>query len=160
MVGFNFAPIGWALCDGSILSISQNSALFALLGTTFGGNGQTTFALPDLRGRAALHQGQGPGLSSRIMGETSGSETVTLLTSEIPSHSHILQANPGDGGDPNPGNNLLAAGTTIYASPPSVIPMNPVAIAPTGGSQPHDNMQPYQVVNFIIALQGIFPSRQ
>lgn len=155
MVGFNFAPRGWALCDGQLLPISQNSALFALLGTTYGGNGQTTFALPDLRGRFPLHPGQGPGLSPRTQGEVGGAESVVLTATQMPQHVHGL---PGadeqtsdrpDGLVPAQGGNYgkAAAGTAMGNSGAS------------GGSQAHENMPPYLGVNFVIALEGVFPSR-
>lgn len=156
--GFNFAPRGWATCDGQILSIAQNTALFSLLGTTYGGNGQTTFALPDLRGRVSLHQGQGPGLTPRSLGEVSGSETVTLISSQMPQHNHIVNANTGAPVDNLPGGQLLAS-TAIYTTAGPDATMNPQMIGPAGGGQPHNNMQPYLVINWCIALEGIFPSR-
>ncbi|MEC4750559.1 tail fiber protein [Methylomicrobium sp. Wu6] len=166
MVGFNYAPQGWALCDGQVLSISQNTALFALLGTTYGGNGQTTFALPDLRGRVPVHPGQGPGLSPYVLGQSSGVEAVSLNAAQIPAHSHPVAANSNSGGadspignfpaaitDPNSGASINAFATTANGA------MNPGVVGVTGGSQPHTNLQPSLCVNFIIALQGIFPSR-
>lgn len=163
MFGFNFAPTGWAQCNGQILPISQNTALFSLLGTFYGGNGQSTFALPNLQGMSAMNQGQGAGLSNRFLGETSGSEFVTLLISEMPAHAH---GNPkcdgGGGGKVTPANNAWGeAGERVYAAvsnPP--VQMNPLALGLAGGSLPHNNMQPYLVVNFCIALQGVFPPRQ
>lgn len=161
MFGFNFAPSGWATCDGQLLSIAQNTALFSLLGTQFGGNGQTNFALPDLRGRVPLHQGQGPGLSPRTMGESSGSEAVTLLSSQLPAHTHPFTP-PCSTDDPNAGspkNNFPASvGTPIYATTANGN-MGAGTTGPAGGSQPHSNLQPFLTVNFCIALQGIFPSR-
>ncbi|HMJ76532.1 MAG TPA: tail fiber protein [Iamia sp.] len=160
MAGFNFAPRGWALCNGQIMSIAQNSALFSLLGTQFGGNGQTTFGLPDLRGRVPVHQGQGTGLTNRTMGELSGSETVTLITSEMPQHNHLINVTSGDSTVKNPANNVLGGtATPTYAVAPNGNFMNGQTLTLTGGNQPHQNMQPYQVISFIIALEGIFPSR-
>jgi len=159
---FNFAPRGWAFCNGQLLPISQNTALFSLLGTTYGGNGQSTFALPNLQGSAVMQEGQGPGLSQRVLGETAGSETVTLLQSEIPAHSHGLTAQnvPGDTSSPGAAAYSRVIGATPYQPPggPQVA-MSPQAVAPAGGSQPHNNMQPYLTLNFCIALQGIFPPR-
>ena len=156
--GFNFAPRNWAMCNGQLLSIAQNTALFSLLGTTYGGNGQTTFALPDLRGRTSLHQGQGPGLTNRTIGEVSGSETVTLIITEMPMHNHLVNASAGTKLNAIPASNNLG-GATIYTNAALDSVMDPVMITPTGGSQPHQNMQPYLVINWCIALQGIFPSR-
>jgi microcystin-dependent protein len=163
MTGWNFAARGWALCNGQLLPIQQNTALFSLLGTTFGGNGQTTFALPDLRGRVPINQGQGPGLTNRTMGENAGSEHVTLNQNQMPAHQHLVKASEA-ADTANPANAVLGAdsrGTppTIYNSSPDSTTMNPQMIAPAGGNQPHDNMQPYLCVNFIIALEGIYPSR-
>jgi microcystin-dependent protein len=160
---FNFAPKGWAWCDGQLLPISQNTALFSLLGTTYGGDGKSTFALPDLEGRVPMHPGQGPGLSLHDLGETGGSETVTLLESEIPSHSHALSAAavPADG--PNPAGALTAAPASdnIYTPPAGapLVSMAPEALPPAGGDQPHNNLQPYLTFYFCIALQGVFPPR-
>lgn len=160
---FNFAPKGWAWCDGQLLPLSQNTALFSLLGTTYGGNGKSNFALPDLQGRAQMQPGQGPGLSLHDLGETGGSETVTLLESEIPSHNHALRASsdPGDTFAPGP-TASLAASTGVTAYQPSVanlVPMSGQSLAPAGGDQPHNNMQPYLTFYFCIALQGVFPPR-
>ncbi|MDX6374384.1 MAG: hypothetical protein QOD98_3372 [Nocardioidaceae bacterium] len=159
---FNFAPKGWAWCDGQILPISQNTALFSLLGTMYGGNGQSTFALPDIQGSAVMHPGQGPGLSEHFQGEESGSETVTLLQSEMPAHSHAMM---GATQDPalaklvNPNASwALSQGGGIYQAT-SDTQLAPEAVAPAGGSQPHNNMQPYLTLNFNIALQGVFPPR-
>jgi microcystin-dependent protein len=161
LVGFNFEPRGWAFCNGQLLSIAQNTALFALLGTTYGGNGQTTFALPDLRGRAPIHMGQGPGLTNRRIGEVGGSENVTLTANQLPAHNHNLNALavPAASGDPT--QRLLAQSRGSVYAPPSETPvvMSQQAIGFAGGSQPHENMQPYLVMNYIIALEGIFPSR-
>ena len=162
--GFNFAPRGYATCDGQLLSIAQNTALFSLLGTTFGGDGVTTFALPDLRGRVAIHQGQGPGLTNRTMGEESGSETVTLISSQMPMHNHLFSATNVAGAVGTPNGNFVAASsdsnTAVFYRPTSDgSTLNPQSIGLAGGNQPHNNMQPYLVINFCIALEGIFPSR-
>jgi microcystin-dependent protein len=161
---FNFAPKGWAWCDGQLLPLSQNTALFSLLGTTYGGDGKSTFALPDLQGRAPMHPGQGPGLSLHDLGETGGSETVTLNESEIPSHSHsILAANfPGDIQSPTTAVALArSSGGNAYQTVvnQNLVPMSPSALAPAGGDQPHNNMMPYLTLYFCIALQGVFPPR-
>jgi microcystin-dependent protein len=160
---FNFAPNGWAWCDGQLMPISQNTALFALLGTTYGGNGHTNFALPDLQGRAPMHPGQGPGLSLYDLGQSGGSETVTLQTSEMPAHSHTLQgqAVPGDSASPADGTYARPIGATPYRAPAgaNTAAMAPQALVPNGGDLPHNNMQPYLTCYFCIALQGIFPSR-
>ena len=156
---YNFAPRGWAFCNGQILSIAQNTALFSLLGTTYGGNGQTTFALPDLRSRVPMHQFQGPGLSDRSLGEQSGTETVTLISTEMPQHNHLFNASNNDATDSAPQGNVpaLIPSGGYNASPNTQ--MNPTAVAIAGGSQPHNNIQPYLVLSFCIALSGIFPSR-
>jgi microcystin-dependent protein len=158
---FNFAPKGWAWCDGQLLPLSQNTALFSLLGTTYGGNGKSNFALPDLQGRAPMHPGQGPGLSLHDLGETGGSETVSLLESEIPSHSHSLNAvNVAANSKTPAGNGFARATANIYLAPPQpMVTMSDQAIAPAGGDQPHNNMQPYLTLYFNIALQGVFPPR-
>jgi microcystin-dependent protein len=159
---FNFAPRGWAWCDGQLLPLSQNTALFSLLGTTYGGNGKSNFALPDLQGRAPMHPGQGPGLSLHDLGETGGSETVTLLQSEIPSHSHALRASLDDGdlAIPTPNRSLgKSGGGNLYASGNPNTSMSNQALPPAGGNAPHNNMQPYLTFFFCIALQGVFPPR-
>jgi len=158
---FNFAPRGWAWCDGQLLPLSQNTALFSLLGTTYGGDGKSNFALPDLQGRAPMHPGQGPGLSLHDLGETGGSETVTLLESEIPAHSHGVSASVADGTNQTPVGEKLATGVGIgqYAPTGSLTSLNPNALAPAGGDQPHNNLQPYLTFYFNIALQGVFPPR-
>jgi microcystin-dependent protein len=158
---FNFAPKGWAFCDGQLLPISQNTALFSLLGTTYGGDGKSNFALPNMQGNAPMHPGQGPGLSLHDLGETGGSVTVTLLESEIPSHTHALMASSQDGTDQQPANELLASGIGLaqYAPPSALADLNAVAITPAGGNQPHNNLQPYLTLNFCIALQGVYPPR-
>jgi len=158
----NFAPRGWAFCDGQLLAISQNTALFSLLGTTYGGNGTSNFALPDLQGSAPMHPGQGPGLSLHDLGETAGSNAVTLLQSEIPAHAHALQADVLDAADtnvPNPNASFAqSSGGTLYQNA-SNVQLAPQALATTGNSQPHNNLQPYLTLNFCIALQGVFPAR-
>jgi microcystin-dependent protein len=158
---FNFAPKGWAWCDGQVMPISQNTALFSLLGTTYGGDGKSTFALPDVDGRAVMHPGQGPGLSLHDLGETGGSETVTLLESEIPAHSHAVDASQADGTERSPAAQRLATGVAIsqYQAPGPLTNMSPSAVAPAGGDQPHNNLQPYLTFYFNIALQGVFPPR-
>jgi microcystin-dependent protein len=160
---FNFSPQGWAVCNGQILPISQNTALFSLLGTTYGGDGKSTFALPDMQGNAPMHPGQGPGLSNHLLGETGGSETVTLLESEIPSHAHSLRAATTTATKSTPAGNSFSrvSGATPYIAPPGnpLVPMSASALAPAGGDQPHNNMQPYLTLRFNIALQGIFPPR-
>jgi len=158
---FNFAPKGWAFCDGQILPLSQNTALFSLLGTTYGGDGKSNFALPNMQGNAPMHPGQGPGLSLHDLGETGGSDTVSLLESEIPSHSHGFVASQADGIARLPGGKLAAnmIGVNGYAAPGAIVQMDSRAIAPAGGDQPHNNMQPYLTLNFCIALQGVFPPR-
>jgi microcystin-dependent protein len=161
---FNFAPKGWAWCDGQLMPLSQNTALFSLLGTTYGGNGKSNFALPDLQGRAPMHPGQGPGLSLHDLGETGGSETVTLLESEIPSHSHARRAS----NDASTTNAPLGAtigrpfgrGNNIFdTSTANLVSMAPEALAPAGGDAPHNNLMPYLTFYFCIALQGVFPPR-
>ena len=160
---FNFAPKGWAWCNGQILPLSQNTALFSLLGTTYGGDGKSNFALPNLQGRAPMHPGQGPGLSLHDLGETGGSETVTLLESEIPSHPHGVQANanPANLAAPSPARSFArsAPGNAYKATPTADATFAPEAIAPAGGDQPHNNMMPYLTFYFCIALQGVFPPR-
>ena len=159
---FNFAPKGWAWCNGQLLPLSQNTALFSLLGTTYGGDGKSTFALPNLQGSAAMHPGQGPGLSLHDLGETSGSDTVTLLQSEIPAHTHSLRAatDPADLQNPNQNRSLTRSQPGFaYASGSANATLAAQGIAPAGGDQPHNNMQPYLTFNFNIALQGVFPPR-
>ena len=166
IVGFNFAPVGWATCDGQLMPISQNTALFSLLGTFYGGDGKSTFALPNLQGSAPMAMGNGPGLTPRSIGETGGSQTVTLLTQEMPAHTHTPPGSTA-GGDVNSPINASWAhphsgktGVDAYtANAANNVLMNPAALASTGGNQPHNNMPPYQVLMFIIALQGIFPPR-
>lgn len=159
--GFNFPPTGWAQCNGQLLPISQNTALFSLLGTYYGGDGKSTFALPNLQGASPMDNGQGPGLSERVIGETGGAGYVTLLQSEMPVHTHLVSGSgrPATENDPN---NFYwgAAVANMYspnANPPQQMALQ--TLGPAGGSAPHNNMQPYLVLNFCIALQGIFPSR-
>lgn len=157
---FNFAPKGWAFCDGQLLPLSQNTALFSLLGTTYGGDGKSTFALPDLQGNAAMHPGQGAGLSLRDLGEIGGSEFVTLLQSEIPVHTHQLRASLDDADlrIPTAARSLAKTNSFVYTPNPNT-PMAFQGLTPAGGSLPHNNMQPYLTLNFNIALQGVFPPR-
>lgn len=158
---FNFAPKGWAMCDGQLLPISQNTALFSLLGTTYGGNGTSNFALPNLQGAVALHPGQGPGLSDYDLGQAGGSETITLLTSEIPSHSHQAKCSSTTGNDYGPAGDFWApdvTGNPQYGTTAATT-MAADAVGAGGSSLPHNNMQPYLVLNYCIALQGVFPPR-
>jgi len=167
LVGFNFAPVGWHLCDGSLMSISQNTALFSLLGTYYGGDGVTTFALPDLRSRVPLGMGQGQGLSPYTIGEMTGSESVTLLANQMPQHSHLINADAAPApGAPSPANNYLATASAggkpadIYSAKlTSPTTLNPNAVTLAGGSMPHTNIQPVLAMNYIIATQGVYPSR-
>jgi microcystin-dependent protein len=160
MTGFNFAPVGWALCDGQLLAISGNDALFALIGTTYGGDGQNSFALPDLRGRAPIHVGQGSGLTNRTIGERAGSETVTLTATQIAAHNHAANANTAVGTSTDPAGKFWAqrSGANQYLGTANSA-MAPGALQNAGGSQPHENMPPSLVINFIICLVGIFPSQ-
>jgi microcystin-dependent protein len=161
----NFAPKGWALCNGQLMPISQNTALFSLLGTTYGGDGKSNFALPNLQGCAPLQAGQGPGLSLRDLGETGGEQTVTLLQTEMPAHSHSAQGSTGSN-QTTPVNNAWASGAklgggNLYfpSTPASNVQMNPFGTSITGGNLPHNNMPPFLGLTFIIALQGVFPAR-
>ncbi len=162
---FNFPPKGWAFCDGQLMAISQNTALFSLLGTTYGGNGVSNFALPNLQGLAPMQQGLGAGLSLRDLGEQGGEQTVTLLQTEMPSHPHSALGFPNAGGQgPGPANTWSDAnqrGISAYAPSGALnnVQMNPFALSIAGGSQPHNNMMPYLTLNFCIALQGVFPPR-
>jgi len=159
MVGFNFAPVNWALCNGQILAIAQYDALFNLIGTTYGGDGQTTFALPNLQSRIPFHQGTSS-QATMVLGQLSGSETVTLTTGQIPAHSHLLNASSGAGTQASPANGVWAQSSLEEFSTEALAhTMDPSTIAPTGGSQPHDNMPPFLVINFIISLYGIYPSQ-
>jgi len=162
--GFNFPPLGWAFCNGQLMPISQNTALFALLGTIYGGDGKSTFALPDMQGAAPMADGQGPGLTQRTVGESGGSDTVRLLQSEMPVHTHSAQAAnfPGDIQIPTPNTALArSSGGNAYQSNTSqnLTQMAPQALTPTGGDAPHNNMMPFLTFNFNIALQGVFPQR-
>lgn len=160
MFGGNFAPRGWAFCDGQLLPIASYSALFSLLGTTYGGDGRTTFALPDLRGRFAMHAGNGPGLSSRQQGQRSGTETNTLISAQLPPHNHsinLASAKEGDQTSPA-GNSLAITDDRNYVNDPSPVPSGG-STGNTGAAQPVNNMPPYNTVRYIIALQGIYPSR-
>ena len=163
---FNFAPKGWAFCNGQLMPLSQNTALFSLLGTTYGGDGKSTFGLPDMQGNAPMHPGQGPGLSLHDLGEMSGVQFVTLLQSEMPAHAHAVgRALAANGDSQSPASCVWAQaaagrGTAIiYHEPPATGQVNPQSLTITGGSQPHNNMQPYLTLNFCIALQGVFPAR-
>ena len=166
--GFNFPPKGWAFCNGQLLPINQNQALFSILGTTYGGNGQTNFALPNLQGCAAVNAGQGLGLSGYALGEVAGTQTVTLLQQQMPQHNHLWAANSAAGDQPSPLGNFLAGAVVVsdhvpvktYAAPGgATVPLAANMLTSLSGNQPHSNMQPYLVVNYCIALQGIFPSR-
>ncbi len=160
MFAGNFAPAGWAFCNGQLLAISENDTLFTLIGTTYGGDGQSTFALPDMQSRIPVHHGSGNTGLSLILAETGGAENITLTVQQIPAHTHPMIASSGTGSSGFPQNNFLAKSTsgTPYNSNPNQA-MNPVSITPTGGSQPHENMQPYLCISFIISLFGIFPSQ-
>jgi len=155
IVSFNFPPKGWAFCNGQFLPINQNQPLFALLGTTYGGNGQTTFALPNLRGRVPIH------VSSDVhtLGEAAGSTSVTVSIQQLPTHIHTAQASQTNGDTPFAANNTLSAAGNLYGPALSLTTLQPAAVTNVGGSQPHNNMMPYLVLNFVIALQGIFPSQ-
>ncbi|MCB1032391.1 MAG: phage tail protein [Acidobacteria bacterium] len=160
IVGFNFAPRGWAFCDGQILPINQNQSLYSLLGTTYGGDGRTTFALPDLRGRTPIHVGRSDGGQFHELGSKSGEETHTLSANEMPQHDHIAMASSVDGTTPVPTGDVLAqTPSRIYADPANLVELRAGTVTNVGGSQAHDNMQPYLALNFCIALQGLFPSR-
>lgn len=155
----NFAPAGWAFCDGSLIAISENDTLFNLIGTTYGGDGQETFALPNLSSRMPLHMGQGLGFSNYVLGEMTGVESVTLNVNQIPAHTHVPTANSASSSD-SPNGNVWASASVVapYGATPSTAQMNAAAVGGAGGSQPHENMHPFSVVNFIISLFGIFPS--
>ncbi|HYE26928.1 MAG TPA: tail fiber protein [Allosphingosinicella sp.] len=156
----NFNPAGWEFCDGQLIPISENDALFTLIGTTYGGDGQETFALPNLQSRIPLHQGDGPSTSSRIIGESGGVESVTLTVQQIPAHSHPMVVSGNTGTGTAPQNNVLASGSPVSVFRPATIPnqpMNAAAVGPTGGSQPHDNMHPFLCINYIISMFGLFP---
>jgi microcystin-dependent protein len=151
---FDFPPKGWAFCNGQFLPINQNQALFALLGTTYGGNGQTTFALPNLQGQVPIHEGNG-----HTLGEKAGASSVTISQAQMPQHMHTLQASNTDGALANPTNAYLGRVNNMYTTPTSLTVLNPGSVTSVGGGQPHSNMMPYLVLNFCIALQGIFPSQ-
>ena len=153
IISWNFAPKGWAMCNGQLMPINQNQALFSLLGTTFGGDGRVNFALPDLRGRTPIHVGSG-----HTLGEKGGAQAVTLAIANLPTHTHILQANTTAGNTPNPTNNVLASANNLYTGPANLTSLNPATVSNVGGSQAHLNMQPFLTITFCIALQGIFPS--
>lgn len=162
IVPFNFAPVGWALCDGSLLAIATNTALFSLLGTTYGGNGTTNFALPDLRGRVPLMMGQGPGLSVYTIGQIGGAEVITLTAAQMPQHNHVMGVVGANGNTNSPVNAVpavQASGVPTYSSATVTGGMSATALSYAGSSQPHENHQPFLTLNFIIAMQGIFPSR-
>jgi microcystin-dependent protein len=155
----NFAPRGWAFCNGQLLPVSQNTALFSLIGTTYGGDGRTTTALPNLQGRAPMHPGRGPGLTSRRLGERGGVETVTVTEAQMPNHDHPLFGSIEDGLSLNAQDNWLGRGTDMYRSPANLAPMDSNLLPNAGSSQAHNNLQPFLVMNFIIALVGLYPSR-
>jgi len=160
IVGFNFAPRGWAFCDGQILPINQNQSLYSLLGTTYGGDGRTSFALPDLRGRTPIHVGRSNGGEGHTLGQKSGEETHTLSANEMPQHTHVEVADSAPANQPTPGGHVLARTTdNIYGPKSGSSTLDAGSIFNVGGGQAHDNMQPYLAVNFCIALQGLFPSR-
>ena len=158
---FNFAPRGWASCDGQVIPIAQNTALFSLLGTNYGGDGRSNFALPNLRGRFAMSSGQGPGLSPTDVGQSTGTATVTLTAGQMPAHNHALRAGASPASTSPAGNVMAptATGANVYRAPGSAAPMAAAAISPAGSSQPHENRQPFLALSFCIALQGIFPPR-
>jgi microcystin-dependent protein len=164
VTGFNFAPVGWALCNGQLLPISQNTALFSLLGTTYGGDGRSTFALPNLQGMMAIGAGNGP-VFAPVLGQTGGETAVTLVVNTLPAHNHSQQGTASAVNTNSPANALFGGGgragqdTDYAATSPNLALMNPGAIQPAGGSQPHNNVQPSLVLNYIIALQGVYPSR-
>jgi microcystin-dependent protein len=161
IVSFNFAPREWSFCDGQLISIAQNTALFSLLGTTFGGNGTTSFGLPNMQGKSPMQPGQGPGLSLRILGETGGIENVTLLQSQMPLHNHAMKASSGFGEFNTPSNNALGISTNgaIYTTNIPNTTMNAQSVSVVGNGQPHNNMMPYVALNFVIAMQGVYPPR-
>lgn len=154
IMSFNFAPKGWAQCNGQLLPINQNQALFSLLGTTYGGDGRVNFALPDLRGRTPIHEGSG-----HTLGERGGEQAHTLTIAELPTHTHVAQNSPTNANSPIAANNVLAAANNLYSQATNLIPLDPSTISSVGGSQAHLNMQPFLTLTFCIALQGIFPSQ-
>jgi microcystin-dependent protein len=161
IVAFNFAPQNWASCNGQLLSIAENDALFALIGTTYGGDGVSTFALPDLRGRVPIHQGQGPGLNNYILGQTGGQETVTLSINQMPAHEHTISGQSALGATSIPTGSVWASQSklNVYSSANPDTPMNPASVSTAGGNQAHDNRSPFLTLNYIISLFGIFPSQ-
>jgi microcystin-dependent protein len=160
LVGFTFAPVGWNLCDGTLISISENPTLFQLIGTFYGGNGQTNFSLPDLRGRVPLHQGSLTGGSIYVIGQVGGVESVTLTTSQIPAHNHTFQCNSSSQGAVNsPNNATVCAGKEVYRNSIPAQAMNPNFLSSVGGNQPHENRQPFLAMNWVISLFGVFPSQ-
>jgi len=159
MVGFNFAPRGWAFCDGQILPINQNQSLYSLLGTTYGGDGRTSFALPELRGRTPIHVGQSNGGADHRLGEKSGEETHTLAANEMPQHTHTVVAVDADANNQVPQDNLFARALNLWSDADPLVQLEPGTVSSTGGGQAHENMQPFLALNFCIALQGLFPSR-
>jgi len=162
IVGFNFAPRGWAFCDGQILPISQNQSLYSLLGTTYGGDGRTSFALPDLRGRTPIHVGRSNGGDDHREGQKGGEETHTLSAAEMPNHDHVARATSANATENNPQGNVLGQALNLYVPAnvnPTLQPLASATVTNTGGGQAHDNMQPYLALNYCIALQGLFPSR-
>jgi microcystin-dependent protein len=161
MFGGNFPPNGWAFCNGATMAISENETLFQLIGTTYGGDGESTFNLPDLQGRVPIHQGTGPDGQTYIVGEKAGVETVTLTLQQIPNHNHAFIGTGNPGTTTNPPNNIVAqnSGNTIYIEDQAFVPLAPQSLLPEGGSQPHENIQPFLCVAFIISLFGIFPSQ-
>lgn len=161
MFAGTFAPQGWAKCDGQLLAISQNDALFSLFGTQYGGDGRTTFGLPEMRGRIPIHQGSGPGLTPRPIGQRSGSENVTVSANQLPSHTHPLQATEELADSASPGGNLAARSTSmdLYINDTPTADLAATSITAAGGSQPHTNLMPFQCVTFIVALFGVYPSR-
>jgi len=162
MFAGNFAPRGWALCDGQLLAVAQNDALFSLFGTIYGGDGRSTFGLPDLRGRVPIHQGSGPGLTDRRIGAKAGAERVSLTANELPSHTHALKGSNNFGSDTSPVSGVPATGSGVNLynnAPATTTSMDNEAVTSTGGAQAHDNIQPFLCVNFIVALLGVYPSR-
>ncbi len=159
MFGFNFAPVGWQACDGSLLAIAEYDTLFALIGTTYGGDGQNTFGVPDLRGRVPLHQGSGPGLSTYVIGQTGGTETVTLAANQI-DHTHALPVSSAAATSPSPALGVMAADSLdpVYSAGAPDVEMHPTSVGVAGGNQPHENMMPTLTVSYCISLFGIFPS--
>ena len=161
MFAGNFAPEGWSFCQGQVIAISENDTLFALIGTTYGGDGQSTFALPDLRSRVPIHQGQGPGLSNYTLAQSGGAESVTLTVNQVPAHTHAMRASIGLANTTNPANAIIGASTAVTAffGDPPTQNMNTAAISSVGGSVPHNNIQPYLAFNFIISMFGVFPQQ-